>query len=100
MYSHLLLNAIDLKVGQCVLWFVVFYRSVFLKRNYTNRKNALMWILDRMHVTGVIVLIVQSLFVQVAWRNLFLYQYSVANIVSSDYTWFYFRQHKIYMTLN
>ena len=74
MYSHLLrLHAIDLKVeSMCALVCCVLSLG-FLKKKLDEQKNALMWLLDRMHVTAVIVLIIQLLFVQIAWRNLFLY---------------------------
>ena len=72
----------------------------FLKKKLVEEKNALMWLLDRLEVTAVTVLIIQLLFVQIAGKICFFTKYSVANIVSSDYTWFDFCQPKIYMTLN
>ena len=74
MYSHVLrLHAIDLKVeSMCALVSSVLSFG-FLKKKLDLQKNALMWLLDRLHVTAVIVLIIHSLIVQIAKRNLFLH---------------------------
>ena len=67
MYSHLLrLHAIDLKEeSMCAL--VCYVLSFgFLTKKLNKQKNALMWFLDRLHVSAVIVLIIQLLFVQIA----------------------------------
>ena len=74
MYSHLQhLHVIDLKVeSMCALDCCVLSFG-FLKKKLDKQKNALIWLLDCMHLTAVIVLIIQKLFIQIAWRNLFLY---------------------------
>ena len=66
MYSHLLrMHPIDLKVeSMCALVCCVLSFD-FLKKKLEEKKNALMWLLDRLDVTAVIVLIIQLLFVQI-----------------------------------
>ena len=60
MYSHVLrLHAIDLKVeSMCVLVCCVLSFG-FLKKKLDEQKNALMWLLDCLHVTAVILLNIQ-----------------------------------------
>ena len=67
------MHAIDLKVeSMCALVCCVLSIG-FLKKKLDEQMNALILLLERIHVTAVIVLIIQLLFVQIAWRNLFFY---------------------------